>query len=240
MDSDSESFVPVFASQSKKRKIFADREQSYQEPPDLARQLLPPEEWLGQISSFSADAAAAPSGPQNQQQSSQLPDHSTDDDSEPISQHLVDLEDKTEQVDYTPGHAYPVSLSSDDKEPTQVAVYDTSLSAAVADTRPIQTRQRQTRQRQTRPTALDEISQFKCNIDRCEKTFSTGSSLKRHIQEHSGDRPHECQFCGNSFVQKSSIKKHIRTQHPEVQPDQPGAQSGGYQFMHSIYFNHCF
>ena len=219
MDSDSESFVPVFASQSKKRKLlFAD-----QEPPDRARQFLTqkPEEWLGPISSFSA--SAAPSGPQNQQQQSlQLPDHSDDDDFYQISLHQVDLDDEIGQQ--------VVSPSDDDEEQLQPQSQShtkrrtSSVSAAAAP--------------HARPTDLDD--EFKCNIGRCEKTFSAISSLNRHIREHSGDRPHTCQFCGNSFVQKSSIKKHIRTQHPGVQPDQPGAQSGGYQFMHSIYFNHCF
>jgi len=240
MDSDSESFVPVFASQSKKRKLlFAD-----QEPPDRARQFLTqkPEEWLGPISSFSA--SAAPSGPQNQQQQSlQLPDHSDDDDFYPISLHQVDLDDEIGQqvvspFDYTPGNDYSLSSSSDDEEQLQPHARPTQPRAKSLNPQ-IQTNADGTFQcpfcahrGNTKSNVNTHVRKhtgerpFECS--ECEWKFADQSGLKRHMQTHTGEKPFKCQLCKKKFADKSSLTGHTETQH------------GGYQFMHSIYFNHCF
>ena len=46
--------------------------------------------------------------------------------------------------------------------------------------------------------------------DRCEKTFGTGKSLKRHISIiHLGERKFPCLECGKAFGRSSHLNKHV-------------------------------
>lgn len=53
---------------------------------------------------------------------------------------------------------------------------------------------------------------FLCKI--CNKTFSKGYSLTRHMFLHSGLRPHVCYICDYKFIQRSDLERHL-TVHQE-------------------------
>ena len=113
----------------------------------------------------------------------------------------------------------------------------------------------------TPSAVVADVRMHQCDEPGCLKYYAARSSLLRHIREHSGDRQYKCQFCGKSFSQNNNLTRHVRI-HTGEQPfecsvcnmrftdksnfrrhmlmNHPGAQPGGYQFMHSIYFNHCF
>ena len=53
----------------------------------------------------------------------------------------------------------------------------------------------------------------------CEKSFSQGGGLKRHIRTvHEGQKDHKCESCGKSFSESGSLKKHIHRIHKEGTP----------------------
>ena len=54
---------------------------------------------------------------------------------------------------------------------------------------------------------------FTCSI--CTLNFRHKNSLVRHMVQHSGDRPYNCQVCQGSFSCQRLLKDHIRTVHPE-------------------------
>jgi len=73
----------------------------------------------------------------------------------------------------------------------------------------------------------------------CSYAATQMGSLTTHVRIHTGEQPFECPQCPFKARYRYNLKKHMQTEHPKPGA-QPGAQSGGYQFMHSIYFNHCF
>lgn len=42
----------------------------------------------------------------------------------------------------------------------------------------------------------------------CGKAFPYLSYLKRHLANHTGERPHRCAQCGRSFVRRSHLVRH--------------------------------
>ena len=53
---------------------------------------------------------------------------------------------------------------------------------------------------------------YKCEI--CNKSFTRGKSLKRHITSiHEGIKPFKCDTCEVSFSQKSNLDRHIAFAH---------------------------
>lgn len=49
----------------------------------------------------------------------------------------------------------------------------------------------------------------------CSKTFKRVQALSQHLLVHTGLRPHVCPFCGKTFTNRSNLKSHKRSQHPE-------------------------
>lgn len=54
---------------------------------------------------------------------------------------------------------------------------------------------------------------FTCNHPGCNKSFSTSAILKRHIKEHSGEKPFICNVegCTKRFARKYDLKVHMRS-----------------------------
>ena len=55
-------------------------------------------------------------------------------------------------------------------------------------------------------------SQIPCTFEGCSSTFSTPSTLRRHIRIiHQGTRPESCPICEKAFRDKYSLKIHVKT-----------------------------
>lgn len=50
---------------------------------------------------------------------------------------------------------------------------------------------------------------FECPT--CQRTFLSKTNLRRHMQTHSGLKPHHCSFCDLSFLRLSHLQRHLRT-----------------------------
>lgn len=48
-----------------------------------------------------------------------------------------------------------------------------------------------------------------CSI--CSRGFLNKQNMKRHMQTHSGVKPHQCSFCSLSFLRLSHLQRHHRT-----------------------------
>lgn len=53
----------------------------------------------------------------------------------------------------------------------------------------------------------DEDATF-CLI--CNKNFHSKQNLRRHLQTHTGEKPHRCEYCELSFLRLSHLQRHIR------------------------------
>lgn len=56
---------------------------------------------------------------------------------------------------------------------------------------------------------------FKCDSEKCGKSFTRNEELTRHKRIHTGLRPFPCEQCGKRFGRKDHLKKHIRTHFPQ-------------------------
>lgn len=45
----------------------------------------------------------------------------------------------------------------------------------------------------------------------CQRTFLNKQNLRRHMQTHSGLKPHQCMYCKLSFLRLSHLQRHHRT-----------------------------
>ncbi|GMR31665.1 hypothetical protein PMAYCL1PPCAC_01860, partial [Pristionchus mayeri] len=61
---------------------------------------------------------------------------------------------------------------------------------------------------------------FKCDVELCEKKFSTPHALKYHKTTHIDEndpekakmkRPYVCETCGESYLRPQSLKNHVKT-----------------------------
>ncbi|BFZ60174.1 zinc-finger protein [Saitoella coloradoensis] len=44
-----------------------------------------------------------------------------------------------------------------------------------------------------------------------ERPFTQRQKILRHLQTHTGDRPHKCPICGHRFAEEGVLKQHMRT-----------------------------
>lgn len=54
-----------------------------------------------------------------------------------------------------------------------------------------------------------QTMELRCEL--CNKCFQTKASLRVHMRQHRGERPHQCTQCKKTFTQKSTLRTHIRT-----------------------------
>lgn len=61
------------------------------------------------------------------------------------------------------------------------------------------------------------ILAFKC--DKCEKAFSTKSSLQAHLNTHRREPPQSCVECNRVFIRQDCLMRHIKAKHRELLED---------------------
>ncbi len=64
-----------------------------------------------------------------------------------------------------------------------------------------------------------KLVEKQCSI--CGLKVACSSNLKQHMMQHTGDRPHLCQHCGDSFIQRKSLQDHIAAHHPDKVDSDP-------------------
>ena len=69
----------------------------------------------------------------------------------------------------------------------------------------------------------------KCEV--CGKVFMTKALLKRHLQSHTGEKPHVCKICGNQYTQSWSLKTHMAKHTGDMGKQKP---TGDYCYYFSI------
>ena len=57
----------------------------------------------------------------------------------------------------------------------------------------------------------DEDKAFKCHL--CPKAYGMKHALNQHMYVHTGERPHVCQYCGDTFNDQSNLRQHETSVH---------------------------
>ena len=56
--------------------------------------------------------------------------------------------------------------------------------------------------------------QFECRF--CKKRLKTRENLESHERYHTGEKPFECEHCGNGYVDRKALRQHITGAHKIV------------------------
>jgi hypothetical protein len=57
---------------------------------------------------------------------------------------------------------------------------------------------------------------YYCPSEGCKMQFRHKNSLVRHLCQHTGERPHPCQICGQAFISIHRMKEHVKKYHPKA------------------------
>lgn len=66
-----------------------------------------------------------------------------------------------------------------------------------------------------------EVKKDPVECPECGIKCSNRPNLRRHMMQHTGERPHLCQHCGAGFIQRQSLQDHVTSYHPETVPYDP-------------------
>lgn len=59
---------------------------------------------------------------------------------------------------------------------------------------------------------------YVCTVPGCEKRFTEYSSLYKHHVVHTPCKPYNCNHCGKTYKQISTLAMHKRTTHNDTEP----------------------
>ncbi|XP_026465138.1 zinc finger protein 782-like [Ctenocephalides felis] len=58
-------------------------------------------------------------------------------------------------------------------------------------------------------TEIDELADGNCTM--CDRVITNFDKLRVHLRKHTGEKLASCKICGQNFIQKSQLKRHLMT-----------------------------